>query len=76
MPLANGRRMDPPTEPRQFKCHVHGIKAHGMNRRAIAVMAEAGVDISGHESTRITPAMLEQAYIVINVCGQRRQALS
>jgi len=53
-----------------------GIKAHGMNRRAIAVMAEAGVDISGHESTRITPAMLEQAYIVINVCGQRRQALS
>jgi arsenate reductase len=29
-----------------------GIEAHGKNPRAIAVMAEAGVDISGQESTR------------------------
>ena len=31
-----------------------GIEAHGKNPRAIAVMAEAGVDISGQESTRLT----------------------
>lgn len=46
-----------------------GIEAHGRNPRAIAVMAEAGVDISGQESTRVTDAMLESADLVITVCG-------
>jgi arsenate reductase len=46
-----------------------GIEAHGKNPRAIKVMAEAGVDISAQESTRVTPEMLEQADIVITVCG-------
>lgn len=46
-----------------------GIEAHGKNPRAIAVMAEAGVDISGQESTRLEPAMLEGADLVITVCG-------
>jgi arsenate reductase len=46
-----------------------GIEAHGKNPRAIAVMAEAGVDISEQESTRVTPAMLEQTDMVITVCG-------
>jgi len=46
-----------------------GIEAHGKNTRAIAVMAEAGIDISGQESTRVTSAMLEQADIVVTVCG-------
>jgi arsenate reductase len=36
-----------------------GIEAHGNNPRVIAVMAEAGVDISEQESTRATPALLE-----------------
>lgn len=46
-----------------------GIEAHGKNPRAIAVMAEAGVDISGQESTRVTPAMLGWADVVVTVCG-------
>jgi arsenate reductase (thioredoxin) len=46
-----------------------GIEAHGKNPRAIAVMAEAGVDISGHESTRVTDDMIRQADIVVTVCG-------
>lgn len=46
-----------------------GIESHGKNPRAIKVMAEAGVDISAQESTRVTTAMLEQADIVITVCG-------
>ncbi len=37
-----------------------GIEAHGKNPRAIAVMQEAGLDISGQESTKVTDAMLEQ----------------
>jgi arsenate reductase len=46
-----------------------GIEAHGKNPRAIAVMREAGVDISRQESTRVTPAMLAQADLVVTVCG-------
>ena len=46
-----------------------GIEAHGKNPRAIAVMAEAGVDISGQESTRVTDAMLKDADLVVTVCG-------
>jgi arsenate reductase len=46
-----------------------GIEAHGKNPRAISVMREAGIDISQQESTRVTPAMLEQADLVVTVCG-------
>ncbi len=46
-----------------------GIEAHGKNPRAIAVMREAGVDISHQESRRVTPAMLAQADLVVTVCG-------
>lgn len=46
-----------------------GIEAHGKNPRAIAVMAEAGVDISGQESTRVTDAMIRRANVVVTVCG-------
>jgi len=46
-----------------------GIEAHGKNPRAIAVMREAGVDISGQESTRVTDDMIRHADIVVTVCG-------
>ena len=46
-----------------------GIEAHGKNPRAIRVMDEAGVDISGQESTRVTPEMLARADLVVTVCG-------
>ena len=46
-----------------------GIEAHGKNPRAITVMHEAGVDISGQESTRVTDAMIADADIVVTVCG-------
>lgn len=53
----------------QVRVQSAGIEAHGKNPRAIAVMAEAGVDISGQESTVVTPAMLEEADLVVTVCG-------
>ncbi len=46
-----------------------GIEAHGQNPRAIAAMAEAGIDISGQESTRVTDAMIDAADVVVTVCG-------
>lgn len=46
-----------------------GIEAHGKNPRAIAVMREAGVDISAQVSTRLDASMLAWADWVITVCG-------
>jgi len=46
-----------------------GIEAHGKNPRAIAVMGEAGIDISGQASTRVDDAMLAAADLVVTVCG-------
>ena len=46
-----------------------GIEAHGKNLRAIAIMADAGIDIWGQESTIVDDAMLDGADIVVTVCG-------
>lgn len=46
-----------------------GIESHGKNLRAIAVMQEAGVDISTQDSTKLTAAILEWADYVVTVCG-------
>lgn len=46
-----------------------GIESHGKNPRAIAVMAEAGVDISAQESTKVTEAMTNAADVMVTVCG-------
>lgn len=46
-----------------------GIEAHGQNPRAIEVMREAGIDISGQESTIVDDRMLQQADFVVTVCG-------
>ena len=45
-----------------------GIEAHGLNPRAVQVMAERGIDISGQQSTRLTPAMLAGTDLVVTVC--------
>ena len=52
-----------------FVVESAGIEAHGKNPRAIAVMAEAGLDISGQESTIVNDEMLKRADVVVTVCG-------
>jgi arsenate reductase len=52
-----------------FEAQSAGIEAHGKNPRAIAVMGEAGIDISGQESTVVTDAMVQTADVVVTVCG-------
>ena len=46
-----------------------GIEAHGKNPRAIAAMAEVGIDISAQESTRLSKEMLDGCDLVVTVCG-------
>ena len=53
----------------EFNADSAGIEAHGKNPRAIAVMQEAGIDISGQGSTIVSNEMLRQADIVVTVCG-------
>ena len=70
LPLANGRRLGASISAAGvIEVESAGIEAHGKNPRAIAVMREAGVDISGQESTRVTDDMIRRADIVVTVCG-------
>lgn len=46
-----------------------GIEAHGKNPRAIDVMQDIGIDISGQESTVVDDDMLQDADVVVTVCG-------
>lgn len=55
--------------PANIQVASAGIEAHGKNPRAIAVMAEAGVDIAGQESTKLVSSMLAWADVVVTVCG-------
>lgn len=46
-----------------------GIEAHGKNPRAIEVMQEIGIDISEQASTIVNDDMLQDADVVVTVCG-------
>lgn len=52
-----------------FESESAGIEAHGKNPRAIAVMAEKGIDISAQESAVVSEEMLQRADVVVTVCG-------
>lgn len=54
----------------RFGVDSAGIEVHGQNPRALAVMAEGGVDISGQASTLLTDEQLQWADVVVTVCGQ------
>ncbi len=49
--------------------HSAGIDPHGMNARAIKIMAEAGVDISKHTSKHVDDVMYVNFDYVVTVCG-------
>ena len=49
-----------------------GLEQHGLNPKAVAVMAELGIDISAQQSTLIDPDYLNQADLVVTLCGDAR----
>ncbi len=51
-----------------------GTERHGLNRRAVTVMAERGVDISGHLSKTIEELPEVPVDLVITVCDAAREA--
>jgi len=50
-----------------------GIEAHGQNARAIAAMAEVGIDISQQESIRVNGEMLEWADLLVTLCDNAEE---
>lgn len=53
----------------KYEVRSAGLEAHGLNPRAVQVMKEAGIDISGHSSDVIDPELLNRATYVITLCG-------
>ncbi len=51
-----------------------GVETHGLNPNAVKVMAEAGVDISGHQSTHVDEFKDEHFDLVITVCDNARKS--
>ncbi len=51
-----------------------GVETHGMNPRAVKVMQEAGVDISGHRSKHIDELRDVALDVVVTVCDHAHQS--
>ena len=50
-----------------------GLMAAGVHKRAIAVMREAGIDISRQKSKEIDDKLMKQMDIVITLCGHAEE---
>ena len=50
-----------------------GIETHGLNPNAVQVMAEAGVDISGHTSKNVATLLNVPFDTVVTVCGHANE---
>ncbi len=56
-----------------IEAYSAGVDPHGMNPRAIAVMTEAGVDISGHRSKHVDELKQVSLDYVVTVCGHANE---
>jgi arsenate reductase len=57
----------------QIEAYSAGIETHGLNPRAVQVMAEAGVDISGHRSKHVDELRGIEFDYVVTVCGHANE---
>ncbi|SHF28925.1 arsenate reductase [Seinonella peptonophila] len=53
----------------EFDVYSAGIEAHGVNPKAVDIMAEKGIDISNQTSNIIDPVILNEADYIITLCG-------
>jgi arsenate reductase len=51
-----------------------GVETHGLNPQAVQVMAEAGVDLSGHRSKHVRELSEVAFDFVVTVCGNARES--
>ncbi len=56
-----------------IEAYSAGIETHGLNPNAVKVMAEAGVDISGHKSQHVDEFKDVAFDYVVTVCGHANE---
>ena len=56
-----------------IEAYSAGIETHGLNPSAVAVMAEAGLDISSHASKRVDDLADVPFDYVVTVCGHANE---
>ena len=56
-----------------IEAHSAGVEPHGMNVRAVAVMREAGVDISSHRSKHVDELKDVPFDYVVTICGHANE---
>lgn len=56
-----------------MEAYSAGIEKHGLNPHAVRVMAEAGVDISGHTSKTVEELSPLHFDYVVTVCGHAHE---
>lgn len=56
-----------------IEAYSAGIETHGLNPRAVQVMAEVGVDIEGHQSTHVDSLAGVTLDYVVTVCGHAHE---
>ncbi|MDT2764471.1 arsenate reductase (thioredoxin) [Enterococcus asini] len=56
----------------QFEVKSAGIETHGLNPKAVAVMAEDGVDISRQTSDLIDATYFQEADLIVTLCGDAK----
>jgi arsenate reductase (thioredoxin) len=57
-----------------IEAYSAGIEAHGLNPDAVRVMAEAGVDISSHNSKRLNELLGMEFDYVVTVCDNAHES--
>ena len=57
-----------------IEAYSAGVETHGMNEKAVAVMAEAGVDISRHRSKHVDELADVPFDYVVTVCDNARES--
>jgi len=56
-----------------FDAYSAGVEKHGLTPHAVAVMAEAGVDITGHQSNTTDELPVSEFHYVVTVCDSARE---
>ena len=56
-----------------IEAYSAGIEKHGLNPNAVKVMAEAGVDISKHQSQTVNELPVREFDYVVTVCGHANE---
>jgi arsenate reductase len=57
----------------RIEAYSAGLETHGLNPLAVRVMAEAGVDISGHRSKNVREVLNVPFDYVVTVCGHAHE---